>query len=367
MMSTVFLESDFPDAADALALFGGIGVARRRAATADRFAALAAHGGLDPGLPGGGRTRDRWARLTALAEEDLALARLAEGHVDALSILRELGADPRVPRHDGAVPDGPVLWGVWAAEPPGTGLTATRDGAGTWRLDGLKAYCSGARSCTWALVTARSEAADGAAGDERRLFAVCCGEAAGLHPRPESWPADAMAASDTLDIEFDGVHAVPVGGPSAYLERPGFQHGGIGVAACWYGGARGVARTLHSAARTYDVGPHALAHLGAVCASLRALGALLDAAAAEIDADPRDELGGAAVRSKQVRATAERTCGDVIDRVGRALGAGPLAHDAQHARRVADLTVYVRQHHAERDYATLGRRLAELEWDEVAR
>jgi alkylation response protein AidB-like acyl-CoA dehydrogenase len=226
-------------------------------------------------------------------------------------------------------------------------------------LDGLKAYCSGARSCTWALVTARS-------GDERRLFAASCAQP-GLRPRPDSWPADAMAASDTLDIDFDGVQAVPIGGPGAYLERPGFQHGGIGVAACWYGGAMAVARTLHTAARGYDVGPHALAHLGVVTARLRALGALLDVAAAEVDADPQDRSGAAALRSKQVRAVAESTCGEVLDRVGRALGAAPLAHDARHARQVADLTVYVRQHHAERDYAALGRQLAELEWDEVAR
>ena len=40
--------------------------------------------------------------------------------------------------------------------------------------------------------------------------------------------------------------------------------------------------------------------------------------------------------------------------VGRALGAGPLAHDREHATRVADLTVYLRQHHGERDLAALG-------------
>ena len=40
--------------------------------------------------------------------------------------------------------------------------------------------------------------------------------------------------------------------------------------------------------------------------------------------------------------------------MGRALGAGPLAHDAEHAQRVADLSVYVRQHHGERDLAGLG-------------
>jgi alkylation response protein AidB-like acyl-CoA dehydrogenase len=358
MMSTTSLETD-----DFAGTSSGDAAALRRAAAAERVAALVARGALDLAPPGDGHTRERWAVLTALAEEDLAVARLAEGHMDSLAILDELGVDPggRAPDEPALGPSAPDLWGVWAAEPPGTGLTATRTREG-WVLDGLKAYCSGASSCTWALVTAHS----GGSADQRRLFAISCAQP-GLRPRPDSWPADAMAASDTLDIDFGGVEAVPVGGPGAYLERPGFQHGGIGVAACWYGGARAVARTLHTAARSYDVGPHALAHLGVVSARLRALGALLGVAADEIDADPKDYAGMAAVRSKQVRAVAESTCGEVLDRVGRALGAAPLAHDAQHARRVADLAVYVRQHHAERDYAALGRELAELEWDEVAR
>ncbi|HET9169985.1 MAG TPA: hypothetical protein VFN97_11125 [Actinospica sp.] len=330
---------------------GSAAATRRRAAVAERLATLVRRGTLDLAPPGGGRTRGRWARLAAIAEEDLALARLAEGHADALAILQEIGGRP----YPCPLPDD-EYWGVWAAEPPGSGLRATLSG-GRWTLEGRKAFCSGARSCTRALVTAR---ADG----QRRLFAVDCA-GPGLRPLPESWPADAMAASDTLDIEFDEVPAEPVGAPGAYLERPGFQHGGIGVAACWYGGARAVARTLHSAARRYDVGPHALAHLGAVSAGLRSIGALLDVAAAEIDADPRDTAGRAAVRSKQVRAATERVCGEVIDRVGRALGASPLAHDAEHARRVADLTLYLRQHHAERDHAALGGRLAELEWEEI--
>ena len=48
-----------------------------------------------------------------------------------------------------------------------------------------------------------------------------------------------------------------------------------------------------------------------------------------------------------------------MTRVGRALGAGPLGHDEAHGRRVADLTVYLRQHHAERDLAQLGALVAE--------
>jgi alkylation response protein AidB-like acyl-CoA dehydrogenase len=328
--------------------------ADHRRYTAERFTRLVETGGLDLPFPGEGRTRERWAALTALAEQNLALARLAEGHADALAILREIGADHAVDESD---PPSSRRWGVWAAEPPNTGLTASLDESGTWLLSGLKAYCSGARSCTHALVTARD-------GEERRLFAVRVREP-GTRPMPDSWPAAGMAASDTLDVVFDHAPATAVGGPSAYLTRPGFQHGGLGVAACWYGGARAVARTLHTAARSYDVGPHTLAHLGAVWAQLQAMEAALDRAAAQVDADPHDRKGAAAIRSKQVRAFTEAACSQVLDRVGRALGAAPLAHDADHARTVTDLTVYLRQHHAERDYATLGQAVAARPWDEA--
>jgi len=304
------------------------------AATAAAFAGAVESGRLDLPLPGGGRTRERWAILADLAGEDLSLARLAEGHADAVAILAELGA--------GRPPAG-SRWGVWAAQPPGPGLMASRTGHG-WRLDGTKQYCSGARSCTDALVTA-------AAPDGTRLFTV---STRGLSPVPGSWPATGMAASDTLDVEFTEVEAQPVGGPGQYTDRPGFAHGGAGVAACWYGGARAIGRRLLAAGASHDVGPHALAHLGAVDISLRTARAALDAAAAEIDADPDDREDGGRLRALRVRALIEATATEVMHRVGRALGAGPLSHDEAHSRRVADLTVYLRQHHAERDLAELG-------------
>ena len=304
------------------------------AATAAAFAHAVRSGRLDLPLPGSGQTGERWAVLAGLAEEDLSLARLAEGHADAIAILAELGASP---------PPAGSRWGVWAAQPPGPGLIATRTGHG-WRLDGTKQYCSGARSCTDALVTA-------AAPDGNRLFAVGTRD---LSPVPGSWPATGMAASDTLDVEFTNISGQPVGEPGRYINRPGFAHGGAGVAACWYGGARGVGRTLLAAAAERDVGPHALAHLGAVDIALHTARSALDAAAAGIDADPADREGGGRLRALRLRALVEAMATEVMHRVGRALGAGPLSHDEAHSRRVADLTVYLRQHHAERDLAELG-------------
>jgi alkylation response protein AidB-like acyl-CoA dehydrogenase len=303
------------------------------------FAAAVGSGRLDLPLPGGGRTWERWASLAELAREDLSLARLSEGHADAVAILAELGAGP---------PPAGSRWGVWAAQPPGPGLTASRAGGG-WRLDGVKRYCSGARSCTHALVTA-------AAPDGTRLFTA---ETRDLAPVAGTWPATGMAASDTLDVEFTGIPAEPVGEPGGYTGRPGFAHGGAGVAACWYGGARGVGQALLTAAAKRDVGPHALAHLGAVDIALHTARDALEQAAAEIDADPADREHDGWRRALRVRALIEATATEVMARVGRALGAGPLCHDEAHARRVADLTVYLRQHHAERDLAELGALAAE--------
>ena len=303
------------------------------------FAVAVDSGRLDLPLPGGGRTRQRWAAFADLAGEDLSLVRLAEGHADAVAILAELGV-PRVP--------GRSRWGVWAANPPGPSLEATRTGTG-WRVDGVKQYCSGARTCTHALVTAAAE-------DGMRLFAVTT-EA--LTPRLDTWPATGMAGSDTLDVEFDGVPATPVGPPGAYTDRPGFAHGGVGVAACWYGGARAIGRTLLSAARKRDIGPHAQAHLGAVDIALGTAHAALDRAAADIDADPDDRANAGWGRALRVRSLVESVATEVMDRTGRALGAGPLSHDEAHGRLVADLTVYLRQHHAERDLAALGALAAE--------
>ena len=97
------------------------------------------------------------------------------------------------------------------------------------------------------------------------------------------------------------------------------------------------------------------AALGAVDTALTGAGATLAASAAAIDAGTADPALLAARVRGVVAAAAELT----LIRAGHALGPAPLALDEVHARRVADLTLYVRQHHAERDEAALGAALVE--------
>ncbi|WP_406141872.1 acyl-CoA dehydrogenase [Streptomyces sp. NBC_01089] len=312
---------------------------RARAISA-RLLALIEKGALQLPPPGGGRTADRFRALAELGREDLTLARLAEGHVDAIAILDEI---------EGSRPDEGERWGVWAAQPPGPGLTATPSGGG-WRLDGVKPYCSGAHTCTRALVTADSP-------EGRRLFAVAVSDD-GVAPVPGTWQAVGMDASDSPDVSFSHVPAIAVGGVDDYTNRPGFQHGGIGVAACWLGGARAVADTLVESTARRPLDAHAAAHLGAVDMLITSAETVVERAAADIDADPWDTSGCARVRSLRVRAFVEKVCTEVLHHIGRATGAAPLCHDPRHARAVADLTVYIRQHHAERNLAELGNLLS---------
>ncbi len=284
--------------------------------------------------------RDSWRVFSALATlgaVDLTTARTVEPHWDALAIADQAGH---------AVPED-ASWGVWAASPPGTTLAATTTtGDDGWVLSGTKPWCSLADRLSHALVTASVE--DG----PPRLFAVGLRDG-GVSVDPTAWAPRGLRDVTTSTVTFVDVPAQAVGGPGWYLERPGFAWGGIGVAAVWFGGAAAVAGLLWTTARTRRPDQVALMHLGACEAVLD--GALLGLrqAATAIDEGRADGEEGRLLAAR-VRAQVAAAAEEVLTRVGHALGPGPLAVDPEHAGRVADLTLYLRQHHAERDLAALG-------------
>jgi alkylation response protein AidB-like acyl-CoA dehydrogenase len=275
--------------------------------------------------------------LRHLGSIDLTVARVVEPHLDALIIRCEAGLAPAGGR-----------WGVFAAEAPGLALTATPDGVG-WRLDGTKPWCSLAGVLDRALVTARTP-------DGRRLFEVDL-KAAGVRVGGSAWIARGLPTVSTSDVYFDGVPSRPVGGDGWYLQRPGFAWGGIRVAAVWVGGAEAVLATLRtSLAARPEPDPIRLANLGRADVAVWSARLALADAAMHIDGDA---LAGAAAEllASRVRAVAADAVEVALREAGHALGPAPLGFDEEHARRVADLTIYVRQHHAERDLAALGAKL----------
>jgi hypothetical protein len=292
-----------------------------------------AYGTLLP-QPGSGQTAQRWAVLAAAGEHNLTVARILEAHSDALAILAEAGE-----------PEPGGTWGVFAAEAAPHRLEA-HGSDGSVTLTGVKPWCSLAALLDSALVTAH------VGDDERQLFRVSLRHPSVSAGLPGMWVARGLRGVVSAPVRFDNTPAEPVGAPGWYLTRPGFAWGGMGVAACWHGGARGLRATLvrDSAGRTGDL---AAMHVGAVDAVLHASEAVLSEAAALIDGGQADGSAGQ-VLGLRVRAAVADAVERTIRQVGHALGPAPLAFDEDHARRVADLELYVRQHHAERDLARLG-------------
>lgn len=333
-------------------------------------------------MPGAGNTLERWRALATVGQFDLSLAKLYEGHTDALAILDELdelgelGNLDKVDSVDGSnEPDtgGQHMadaasagrsgaWCVWAAEAPG-GRTLIQpvhpEDASRVLLSGSKHWCSGATTAGHALLTAW-----GVDGSGPHLVAVELRQP-GISIDTSRWKAVGMAGSMSVNVTFDGAHGRRVGQCGQYLSRAGFWQGGAGLAACWYGGAVGIACTLRASlgectsassgasASTGASSGYKLAALGQMELALTETAATLRQAAAWIDAYPELDASRVAITA---RLSAEKCARRVMEEAGKAMGATPFCLNEKFARAVADLPVFIRQTHADKDFAALGER-----------
>jgi hypothetical protein len=296
-------------------------------------------------------------------------------------------------------------WGVYAAEAPGTRLTAgpastSADGRSSSeseagepvpgeaepagkatgvQLTGSKPWCSLAQFVDHAVVTAHTETGG------RAAFAVDL-RAAGVTCDVPEWTSRGLREIPSGTVHFDRVPAVPLGGDGWYFQRPGFAWGGMGVAASWLGGAVALGRyfeaaLLRGARSQREPDQVALAALGEVDRILASTIQYLARAAEAVDAaqagaaqsgrDSGHEAadgepntgGGVGLNSSAVGGWSEAlrirgTVAAAVERVqllvSQNLGPGPLAFDERYGKCIADLSLYVRQHHATRDDAQLG-------------
>ncbi len=286
-------------------------------------------------LPSFGQRRSA-ERLVALMElsqiNSVSVGRLAEAHADAVCILREAGAPVRRG----------CLYGVWASSSPG-GDPVRRDGV----LSGTKRFCSGLGIVDRALVTIDDET-----GSSLLIDIDVSESAPRVDHSLEAWSTGALSGTATGDATF-AAHPVSdddvVATSEWYLQRPGFWHGACGPAACWAGAAIGL---VDVAQRLVDDDPHRLAHVGAMLATSWSLRAMLVAIGDEIDDEP-DHAARAQFRARSLRHVVERSCSDIADRFGRAFGPRPFTTDPHIAKRFADLHLYLRQHHGERELGSI--------------
>ena len=296
---------------------------------------LAAWGALELPRPAGGHTADRHHALLELTRQHpVSVGRLAEAHTDALAILAEAGrrADPD------------ALYGVWASQATGEGVLLDLD---DHSLHGTVSFCSGVGIVDRSLLSVVDDVGDPWLVD------------VGLSPAPTvrwstgGWGTPALDDTLTGSVTFDG-HRLDadalVGPPRWYLERAGFWPGACGPAACWAGGAIGL---VDAAERFLGEDRHRTEALGAMRAQAWGLRALLARAGDEIDAR-RGDPAGAHHRAVALRLLVERGCTGILDRFGQSFGPRPFVSDPEVAQRFADVHLYLRQQHGQRDLVELG-------------
>lgn len=275
--------------------------------------------------------------LMALGRTDIPLARLTEGHIDALRILDQAGATP--------VPD--ALYGVWASRSGGSGLTGVLE-ADRWHVKGRLLFASGAGVIDRALVT------------------VCPGADTDvlLDAEVTRWPFDtgswhtrAMEHSRSHRTDLDGhICARQIGPPGFYLGRLGFFPGGVGVAAVWTGGT---ARVLDLLEEYLSGSGDAAAlpetkrlRLGRARTELAAATALVRQAGLTLPhtLTSQDSRTTATLCRAGVGAAVRR----LLDEVRTLAGPAGLAFHEELTRAVDDLALYVAQQSQDGDAGHLG-------------
>lgn len=289
---------------------------------------------LDAPASASGRTLERFALLASVAAADVTAARVLEPHLDAHAILVESGSEI----------DRGGTWGVFAAEGPDAAVTAV-DRDGGWSLSGTKAWCSLGDFLSNALVTAWTSA------DTRRLFRVEL-RAPSVRPASVRWISRGLSGVPSGPLEFLETPALPVGEDGWYLTRPGFAWGGIGVAACWWGGAVPIAQRILERFHARE-GELAGATAGRVVRALESGRLALQDAAERIDHSERMTRDEARALSHIVRGTVADAVRTTLDGAKDALGPAVLGFDEPMARRIADLDMYATQYHPGRDDAAL--------------
>ncbi len=284
---------------------------------------------------GSGDTASRWLQLFDWARtEPLSTARLAEAHHDAMQIL-----------HEAELCGDGSIYGVWASARDGEALRFDPE---AMSISGTKAFCSGLGVVDRALVTAEAD-------NESFLLDIDLGDRSlgeeTMTTDTSRWNTMALADTATGSVHFEG-HRVDrvVGIPGWYLTRPGFWHGAIGPAACWAGGAAGI---IDTPGTSEPSSIHRQVALGELIAERHLLHALLEDAGRRADRAPTD-VAAARRTAYSARYLVERSTARVIDSFERAFGPRPLVSNPELNQRIADVRLYTRQHHGDRDLAELG-------------
>ncbi len=277
--------------------------------------------------------------LSRLGGADLSLARLYEGHLNALQLIALYGDDSQRKTLGQATRSG-AFYGVWGADgSPAFSASANADGSLT--LAGTKRYASGLGLVTKALIPL-SAGADG-----MRLILVDvddphrCDLAA--------WDMRGMRGSRSGTYDFEGLTIgadAEIGKAGDYQIEPYFVGGIWRCAAAQLGAVERLVTVLVETLKATNRFDHPLqtARVGQAIMAARTARLWIEDAASRVEvAKTPDEIARAVSLSAYARLQTETAGMAVIDLVERGIGLASFAHGHPAEAIGRDLAVYLRQ------------------------
>jgi len=281
--------------------------------------------------------------LRTLGRRDLALARLFEGHVNAVKLI-ELYAGPALREETRRRVHAGSLLGVWGATGADPLRVVTTDDD-AWSLKGAKVFASGLGLVDLAIVPVPDPGRDGAS----RLLVIDVDDAARQHP--QDWRASGMRSTRSGSYRFDGLR-LPVcrvlGDPDVYGREPWFEGGVWRYVAAHVGGMEALVDALVAEllARAREDDPHQRARIGQAAALALGGRTFVERAALDVElADPADEVAvqRAVALALLARESVESAATELLALVERALGMAAFERGSPIERLRRDLGLYLRQ------------------------
>ena len=286
------------------------------------------------GLSEPGQHNDLCTVLRLLGAADLSVARIYEGHVNAVALVARYGDRDQVQALAERISKG-GLSAVWGAD-DAKGLHVI-DGE-SLLLEGRKILASGAGFVTDPIVTANS-----GGGQVMCLLHLSMEEKIDL----SGWAAQGMRSTATGAIDLSGTALSPaniIGSAGDFMRQPYFSGGAWRFCAAHVGATERLVDLFrdHLIARNRGDDPYQLQRLAHCIASAKTARQWVEEAARRLSADEPDAVNVVAF-ANLTRMVTERCALDVMEAVQRGVGLASFIRPNSIERISRDLATYLRQ------------------------
>lgn len=273
--------------------------------------------------------------LRSLGRANLSVARLFEGHVNAVKLVFLYGDERLRAETVSAVGDG-ILFGVWGADDATSPLSIEAEN-GTTYLHGAKRFASGLGLVGRAVVSAPTQ-------QGLQLLLVPIDDEG--RSDPSCWRMGGMRATRSGRYDFDGVAIVDrcrMGAPDDYLREPYFEGGIWRYCAAHLGAAEALYDAMRTGLRIRGRADDPSQQLRLFDAAIAVETARLWLRRAAMAVEATDARPETATLSLIAREVTERSCRKVMETVQRALGTAAHVAGSPIERICRDLSLFLCQ------------------------